>query len=155
VELRLDTTIMANVITGYEVDFSCSANATNFYAEIVRWNGPLGSFIHLTSTNYHCTSGDQVSATSQDGTITAYVNGVQILQVFDNTYTSGSPGLGFYLQGAPGVNRNYGFTSFGATDGISQAPEPSTLICISGAVVLMSQWRRRQSLRTRNVPSVE
>jgi hypothetical protein len=145
VELRLNTTITANIITGYEVNFSCSANAMNFYAQIVRWNGSVGSFSQLTGTDYHCASGDQVSATSHDGTITAYVNGTEIMQVFDDTYTSGSPGMGFFLQGASGVNQNYGFTSFSATDDISQAPEPSTLIFIPGAVLLIyRRWRGRE-----------
>jgi len=32
------------------------------------------------------------------------------------TYTSGNPGMGFYMQGASGVNSDFGFTSFMASD---------------------------------------
>ena len=38
-----------------------------------------------------------------------------MLQVTDNTYTSGSPGIGFFLQGASGLMLNYGFSNFTAT----------------------------------------
>jgi hypothetical protein len=48
--------------------------------------------------------------------ITAYINGVQVLKAIDNTYTAGSLGIGFYIEGATGVNGDFGFTSFTATD---------------------------------------
>jgi hypothetical protein len=62
--------------------------------------------------------GDVVKATIIGNTITAYINGVQIIQVTDSTYPNGSPGMGFYIQGRS-VSResDYGFTSFAATDG--------------------------------------
>ena len=41
VELRLRTTIGPHSITGYEINFSCSANPDNSYAEIVAWNAHL------------------------------------------------------------------------------------------------------------------
>jgi len=48
--------------------------------------------------------------------ITADINGVRVLQATDSTYASGSPGLGCYIEGTTGVNSDYGFTSFTATD---------------------------------------
>jgi hypothetical protein len=59
--------------------------------------------------------------------ITAHINGVQVLQVPDNTFSSGSPGMGFYLQNATGKNGDYGFTNFTATDGLSTLPAPKNL----------------------------
>ena len=47
--------------------------------------------------------------------ITAYINGVQVLKATDNTYTAGSPGIGFYIEGATAVNGDFGFTTFTAT----------------------------------------
>ena len=47
--------------------------------------------------------------------ITSYINGVAVLQVTDNTYTNGTPGIGFYLQNGTGVNADYGFSTFTAT----------------------------------------
>jgi hypothetical protein len=48
--------------------------------------------------------------------ISVYVNGVQTLQVTDDPYKDGSPGMGFYLQGATRGHDDYGFTSFEASD---------------------------------------
>ena len=50
------------------------------------------------------------------GAITAYINGVQVLHATDNTFTSGSPGMGFYVEGATGVNADFGFANFTAAD---------------------------------------
>jgi hypothetical protein len=50
-------------------------------------------------------------------TITTYVNGTPIFSFTDSTYTGGSPGIGMFLQGTTGVNSQYGFTSFSASDG--------------------------------------
>jgi hypothetical protein len=60
--------------------------------------------------------GDRVMATLVGSTITTYINGAAIFSVTDGTYTSGNPGMGFYLQGATGVNSDFGFTSFTASD---------------------------------------
>jgi hypothetical protein len=118
VELRLRTTISAHRITGYEINFSCSANPANFYSEIVRWNGPLGSFTYLKRSQYHCVNGDVVKAAISGDTITVSVNKIQTMQVTDRTYASGSPGMGFFLQGSgPEANADFGFLNFTASDG--------------------------------------
>jgi uncharacterized protein YjdB len=112
VELRLRSSLSANSCTGYEVLFG-----VNGYIQIVRWNGPLGNFTALASAASALpTTGDVVKATIVGSTITAYLNGVQKLQVIDSTYPSGRPGMGFFLQGASGVNGDYGFTIFTASD---------------------------------------
>ena len=125
VELRLRTTITAHSITGYEVNGSVSANSANFYIQIVRWNGPLGSFTLLNGTARHCVNGDVLKATISGSMITAYLNGVQVLQATDNTYSTGSPGMGFFLQGASGLDAHYGFSNFTTTDGSTEAPSPT------------------------------
>ena len=101
-----------------QINFRCS-KTKNAYTEIVRWNGPLGDFTYLsraTGPQSGVANGDVVKATIVGDVITAYINGVQVLRATDNTYTSGSPGMGFYLQGTTGVNGDFGFTSFTATD---------------------------------------
>ncbi len=118
VELRLRSSFLAHRATGYEVNFRCS-KTRKAYTQIVRWNGPLGSFTYLTTASgpqYGVANGDLVKATIVGTVITAYINGAQVLQAADSTYSSGSPGMGFYLEGASGVNGDYGFTWFAATD---------------------------------------
>ncbi len=116
VELRLRSTVTAHSNTGYEINFRCLKD-NNAYSQIVRWNGPLANFTYLSSlggAQYGVTDGDVVKATMIGNVITTYINGVQIAQVTDNTYKTGSPGMGFYLQGLS----DYGFTSFTASDGL-------------------------------------
>ena len=117
VELRLHTSISAHSITGYEINFRCTSDGTQ-YVQIVRWNGPLGDFNYVASTTgpgLH--NGDVVKATIIGTTITAYVNGTQVVQGSDSTYTTGSPGMGFYIQGGSvSQESDYGFTSFTASD---------------------------------------
>jgi len=119
VELRLRSSLSAHSATGYEILFRCS-KTKNAYAEIVRWNGPLGSFTYLDrhrGAQFGVATGDVVKATIVGNVITAYINGVQVAQATDSTYPTGQPGVGFFLQGTTGVNRDYGFTSFTASDG--------------------------------------
>ena len=130
VELRLRSSISAHKLTGYEINFQASS-VSNAYVQIVRWNGPLGSFTYVADRNgpgLH--NGDVVKATIQGSAITVYLNGTQILEGTDSTYTTGTPGMGFYLQGATGLNADYGFTKFTASDG-SDAPLAPTNV--SGA----------------------
>ena len=119
VELRLRTTITANSITGYEFNFRCTSDGSQ-YAQIVRWNGPLGSFTLLDSRSgpgLH--NGDVIKATAKGSTLTIYLNGTALYSVTDSTFASGSPGIGFYNQnGTTGNNKDYGFTSFSAADNI-------------------------------------
>jgi hypothetical protein len=118
VELRLRSTLSPHQATGYEIDFRCS-KTEKAYSEIVRWNGPLGSFTYLkrgAGSRYGVKDGDVVKATIVGSTITVYVNGVQTLQATDPTYTAGSPGMGFYIQEATSGHDDYGFTSFEASD---------------------------------------
>jgi hypothetical protein len=88
----------------------------------------LGKFTYLNSATgpqNGVSNGDMVRATIVGQVITAYINGVQVLQATDDTYSGGSPGIGFYLEGASGINSNFGFTSFMATD--APADEAATV----------------------------
>lgn len=118
VELRLRTTITPNSITGYEINCSVSLNANNSYLQIVRWNGPLASWTPLNGgSGDHCVNGDTLRATIKGSTINVYRNGTLVASTSDSTFTSGNPGVGFFLQGTTGTNATYGFTSFSADDG--------------------------------------
>ena len=116
VELRLRTTITDHSITGYEINFRCTSDASR-YVEIVRWNGPLGSFNYVNRApgpGIH--DGDILKATIIGSTVTVYINNKRVLQGTDRTYTSGNPGIGFFLRGTTGVHGDYGFASFTAMD---------------------------------------
>jgi hypothetical protein len=116
VELRLRSAISAHSATGYEINFRCLKGG-DCYVQIVRWNGLLGKFTYVATTKGPgLTDGDVVKATIIGKTITVYINGVKVLEGTDGTYTKGNPGIGFFLQGTTGVNGDYGFTSFTATD---------------------------------------
>ena len=129
VELRLRSSLSAHSCTGYEILFS--VNPSDPYAQIVRWNGPFGSFTGLdgrVSPVVH--NGDVVKATAVGSTITCYINNTAIFSVNDTAYPSGNPGMGFYLQyyNEPvAIASNYGFSSFTASDGTpTPTPTPTT-----------------------------
>jgi len=118
VELRLRSDFSVHVATGYEILFKCS-KSNQAYHDIVRWDGPLGKFTYLShkeGAEYGVADGDVVKATIVGNVITVFKNGVKMAQVTDATFTTGRPGIGFFLQGGTGTNRDYGFTSFSATD---------------------------------------
>jgi hypothetical protein len=133
VELRLRSSVSLHHATGYEIMFRCS-KTPGAYTAIARWNGALGDFTSLNNVKgaqYGVADGDVVKATIVGNVITAYINGVQVLQATDSTYTNGNPGVGFCLFNqkkwlrrnffrfvkGEGENSDYGFTSFSATDG--------------------------------------
>jgi len=121
VELRLRSAISAHSNTGYEINFRCS-KTNNAYSQIVRWNGPLGNFTYLWAqdgSQYGVKTGDVVKATIIGNVITVYINGTKIASVTDNTYKTGNPGMGFYLNQGSGRSKDYGFTSFTAADSLT------------------------------------
>jgi hypothetical protein len=116
VEVRLRSTASPHSITGYEINFRCSSDGQQ-YVSIVRWNGGLGNFTEFGYTGGPgLFDGDVVMGTAVGNVITAYINGVQIYQVTDNAFTSGNPGIGFYLAGATGLDSDFGFSSVTAWD---------------------------------------
>ena len=117
VELRLRSAISPHNATGYEVMFRCS-KSPKAYCNIARWDGILGAWMMLKETHgsqYEVADGDVVKASIAGQLITVYINGVQVVQTRDYLFTSGNPGMGFYLEKATGVNDQCGFSSFTAT----------------------------------------
>jgi hypothetical protein len=118
VELRLRSSISPHQCTGYEIMFRCS-KIPKAYCNIARWEGPLGKFTMLKQTEgsqYGVKDGDVVKASMIGTILTVYINGVQMIQISDDRFTSGNPGIGFYLAGASGVIADFGFSRFMATD---------------------------------------
>lgn len=145
VELRLDTTISADWISGYEINFRTPDNG-DAYVQIVRWNGPEGDFTDLNGVGgIGVKNGDVVEATiDANGDIDAYINGVLVLSANDTTYASGAPGIGFD-GGCDNTYSAFGFTSFSATDGLPETPEPYSVILLmsGGALVAGLRWKWR------------
>jgi hypothetical protein len=140
VELLLRFAITAHGARGYEVNFRCAHDGTQ-YAQVVRWNGALAGFTLLDSRpGPGLADGDRVTATIVGSTITSYINDVPIFSVTDAAFTDGNPGMGFYLQGASGLNADYGFTSFTATGGSvpSTAPGQTGRMTGEGTIVTPS-----------------
>jgi hypothetical protein len=57
-----------------------------------------------------------IKATAVGNVITAFLNGVRVAQATNGTYASGKPGMGVFLQGATGLNRDHGLSSFSASE---------------------------------------
>lgn len=128
VELRLRSSLSPHKATGYEVLFRC-LKTKEAYASIVRWNGALGEFTYLLQRQgivYGVSDGDLVKATMAGNVITAYINGVAVLQTTDSVYASGNPGMGFWFKRSRGIRNwlhnsagddlDYGFSRFAAWD---------------------------------------
>lgn len=118
VELRLRSSITPHRCTGYEVMFRCS-KIPQAYCNVARWEGALGKFTYLKKlegAQYGVKTGDVLKASMVGNLLTVYINGTKILEVTDGKFTSGNPGMGFFLAQATGVNRDYGFSTFMATD---------------------------------------
>ena len=115
VELRLRSSISPHNCAGYEVIFRCS-KTPKAYCNIARWEGPLGEFTMLKQaegSKYGVKTGDVVKASLLGKILTVHINGVQMIQVTDDKFTSGNPGIGLYLEGATGVMGDFGFSTVG------------------------------------------
>ena len=112
VEIRLRTTIEPHRITGYEVFWRCLKSETA-YAEIVRWNGEIGSFTSLARAQgpeFGVKDGDVVEATIEGSQIRSYINAREVLSATDDVYRNGSPGIGFNF-GCGDTYVDHGFRS--------------------------------------------
>jgi hypothetical protein len=120
VEILLRWTSSARSTTGYECFARC-LNDSSSYLQIVRWEGPLGKFTYLadkSGAEYGLRNGDTLKGNIIGNVITVYINGVRKAQVRDDTYKTGNPGIGMFLECKNGCgigsNMDYGFTSFTA-----------------------------------------
>ena len=113
VEFRLRSAITPHRCTGYEVFFRC-LKTDSAYAEIVRWNGKIGDFTSLAKLigpSYGVTDGDVIEATIVGDVLRGFINGVEVISATDDTFASGSPGIGFnFFVGD--TNVDHGFRSF-------------------------------------------
>ena len=113
VEFRLRSAITPHSCTGYEVFFRC-LKTESAYAEIVRWNGKVGDFTSLAKLigpAYGVRDGDVIAATIVDDVLRGFINGVEVISATDDTFASGSPGIGFnFFVGD--TNVDHGFRSF-------------------------------------------
>jgi hypothetical protein len=121
VALRLRTTITAHSITGYECGFRVNHDGSQ-YLGVTRWNGAFNDYSSFANGGGPgLFNGDVVKATIIGNIITLYINGtsvysIDITSMGGTVFTTGSPGIGFYLGGAAGLAGDYGFTSFAASD---------------------------------------
>lgn len=136
VEVRLRSTLTANSCTGYEC--LISLNNSDAYLQIVRWNGPFGSFDLLQALPIPHPTGDfTYEGNITNNIITVKTNGVvactaDITSIGGTVYSSGNPGAGFYVQGSS-TSGNFGFTSLTATDGQPAPPANNGPVVVAGA----------------------
>jgi hypothetical protein len=113
VQIRLRSTIIPHRCTGYEVFWRC-LKTENAYAEIVRWNGEIGDWTSLqrfTGPQYGVMDGDVVEATIFGNVLKGFINGVEVISAADDTFDTGSPGIGFNF-GVGNTNVDHGFNFF-------------------------------------------
>jgi hypothetical protein len=113
VQIRLRHNMKPKSCNGYEVFFRV-LDTDEGYAEIVRWNGPVGgwtSLKKLIGKKYGVKHGDVIEASIVGNLITGYLNGVEMIQVMDDNIKSGTPGIGFNF-GVGTTNADHGVTSF-------------------------------------------
>lgn len=143
VEIRLRTTITAHNMLGYEIMWRVNHDGTQYH-QIGGNLGPINSnipaLIDLRAQNGYrgIFDGDVVKASIVGNVITSYINGVQIAQVTDSHFSSGSPGVGHWLHGPGNLVGDYGFTDFVATDGPPLPPAAPKNLFISPARLLGS-----------------
>jgi hypothetical protein len=112
VEIHLRWSDAAHSAKGYECLLSYDAS----YAQIVRWNGPLGDFTYIgwAAKPPMPKTGDTFSGSITGNLIIAYYNGVEIMRATDTNYHTGNPGMGFYRESAEAAS-DMAFTSYTAT----------------------------------------
>jgi len=113
VQIRLRSVIEPNNCTGYEVFWRC-LKTDEGYAEIVRWNGPVGDFTSLRKifgAEHGVEHGDVVEASIEGNVLKGFINGVEVISATDDVFASGSPGVGFNF-GVGDTNVDHGFSSF-------------------------------------------
>lgn len=114
VEILLRWFDSEHVARGYE----CNLAFDGSYAQIVRWNGPVGDYTYLGegSVPGGVRAGDVISASVVGSHITLSVNGTVRATADDSTFADGNPGIGFW-RGSSGCGNyaDFGFVSFEAS----------------------------------------
>lgn len=121
VEIHLRWADGASSARGYE----CNLAYDGAYAEVVRWNGPLGDYTYVSPQGsggpgaVH--DGDVFKAQIVGTFITTWLNGrqlqhVDVASIAGSVWTDGNPGMGFWRgKGASATPGDYGFASYAAT----------------------------------------
>jgi len=138
-ELHLRRTIANHNSSGYEFNYSLFNNG-NQYMQIVRWNGPLGSFKVLGGgvSPIPLNNGDIFCASAIGGSLKSWLTrGGAVVgtagPITDTTFTGGAPGVGFFNgAGTLADNADFGFTSYQASEINSSAPPPPTNLRVTG-----------------------
>lgn len=127
-EVRCRTTMSPSTITGYEILSSVITGGINGnYTQVVKWNGALGAFTQLNGYAAHVVTGDKLRATcvGNPTVIHTFITHLGVETDLGATtdtsgpsWLTGNPGVGFFLENASGLNANYGFSSFTATDNL-------------------------------------
>jgi hypothetical protein len=110
---------------------------------IVRWNGPNGNFLEITSYSYNpgqLSDGDILRAKVTGSLIQFYRNDVLIADATDTTYSSGEPGIGLFNRHDPSTGSNawIGFKTFTATNGLWDVSPLSGGLRYGGNVVTVT-----------------
>lgn len=120
VEILLRWTSSEHSTTGYECFGKCAIGKGS-WLQIVRWDGPLGKYTTLVDKrgpDVGLKDGDILKASIVGNVITLYVNGVERAQASDDTFKTGNPGIGIYLECSRGhgvgTNAEYGLKNFTA-----------------------------------------
>jgi hypothetical protein len=121
VEIHLRWADSASNARGYE----CNLAYNGAYAEVVRWNGPLGDYTYVSAQGsggpgaVH--DGDVFKAEIVGTVVTTWLNGqklqhVDVSSIGGTVWTDGNPGMGFWRgSGASATPGDYGFSSYRAT----------------------------------------
>jgi hypothetical protein len=115
IQLRARWTLRPNFCTGYEFIFRALDSEAS-YVEIVRWGGAIGTWESLgraEGTDVGIKDGDLLEACIVGNTLTATINGSDVLTVTNDVLTTGAPGFGFNF-GVGHTNVDHGFTDFSA-----------------------------------------
>jgi hypothetical protein len=113
VQIRLRSAIEPNNCTGYEIFFRCLKSEAG-YAEIVRWNGPIGDWTSLErheGADYGVEHGDVIEATIEGDLIRGFINGREVISARDDVFGEGAPGVGFNF-GVGDTGPDHGFSAF-------------------------------------------
>lgn len=115
--LYLRMQISAHLARGYEILLPAPGGGV---FQVMVWDGPMGSFHEITgrggggSLPRALRDGDIVSAKIVGSTISVYLNGTLFNTTVDSTYSSGNPGMGFFMRPGAGDIGNFCLTSWTA-----------------------------------------
>lgn len=114
VELILRGTAGSHDLPLYECNLGYADSSGSFYAQIMRLNGPLGSFDEIdtgvsVSGPLQIHDGDVFSAEIVGTQIRTFLNGAPLSTANDSMHASGAPGIGMFWRGTESIS-DFAFT---------------------------------------------